>query len=260
VLCLTLSDLFWGPEAEHLWWYSCPVGATCPKWLHWEGAKRHLELQNHFTLPPPPRKASNFCPARFAVQRSNWTPTPPLLLPGRGIGIKARICFIWPITGLTPAIPISCLFDTPQEALTCPAGSALDYTGGFLSSNRVQYTLTERNKYGLVGAIYVRNNTYALRGLELTNNSAFLGGGLFASSDFSSGSTLSGLTYGANSGLLGRGILPPPPRTVHTPAPASSILHLILTQLPISTLRQSRHCCLPCAGVTVLDTWCHLCN
>jgi predicted outer membrane repeat protein len=94
---------------------------------------------------------------------------------------------------------VSCQFETSDAA----AGSALSFTGGFLTSNRVQYTLTERNKYGLGGAIYVSNNTYTLSGLAFNNNSAFLGGALFASSDFSSGSSLSSLSYNANNALLG---------------------------------------------------------
>ena len=91
-----------------------------------------------------------------------------------------------------------------EGALKICAGSALNYTGGFLASNRVQFTLTERNKYGLGGAIYVQNDTFILRGLNFAANSAFLGGALFASSDFSRGASLSDLTYGTNSALLGK--------------------------------------------------------
>ena len=67
----------------------------------------------------------------------------------------------------------------------------------------MQFTLTERNKYGLGGAIYVGNDTFILRGLDFAANSAFLGGALFASSDFSRGASLSDLTYGTNNALLG---------------------------------------------------------
>ena len=67
----------------------------------------------------------------------------------------------------------------------------------------MQFTLTERNKYGLGGAIYIRNDTFTLRALNFAANSAFLGGALFASSEFSRGASLSDLTYGTNSALLG---------------------------------------------------------
>jgi predicted outer membrane repeat protein len=119
---------------------------------------------------------------------------------------------------------VSCQFETSDAA----AGSALSFTGGFLTSNRVQYTLTERNKYGLGGAIYVSNNTYTLSGLAFNNNSAFLGGALFASSDFSSGSSLSSLSYNANNALLGEDT-PPPPAPARPPLPLQDCLFRFVT-------------------------------
>ena len=79
----------------------------------------------------------------------------------------------------------------------------LYYSGGTLVGNSVQYSLTERNKYGLGGAIYVSNNSYSLQSLALSGNAAYFGGALFASCNFASGSALQSLAYGANTALLG---------------------------------------------------------
>lgn len=67
----------------------------------------------------------------------------------------------------------------------------------------MQYTLTERNKYGLGGALYLGNNSYALQDLTFLDNSAFLGGGLFASTNFTAGGQLQRLIYNENNALLG---------------------------------------------------------
>ena len=69
--------------------------------------------------------------------------------------------------------------------------------------NRVQYTLTERNKYGLGGALYLGNDSYTLQDLTFSDNSAFLGGGLFASTNFAAGGQLQRLIYNQNNALLG---------------------------------------------------------
>lgn len=83
------------------------------------------------------------------------------------------------------------------------SGSSLNYTGGFLSGNRVQYNLDERNKYGLGGGIYISNNSFILEGLDFINNSAYFGGAIFASSNFALGGSFGGLTFAQNNALLG---------------------------------------------------------
>lgn len=77
------------------------------------------------------------------------------------------------------------------------------YSSGVLTSNRVQFSPGGRIKNGLGGALFLGNTSYIVEGLQLSNNSAFFGGALFTSCNFSEGGVLQNLSFGVNSGLMG---------------------------------------------------------
>lgn len=83
------------------------------------------------------------------------------------------------------------------------AGSFLNLTATNLTSNSVQYSLTERNKNGLGGAVYLQNSGFLLNRLNIGNNSAYLGAGVFVHANLSAGGLLQNLAFGLNTGLLG---------------------------------------------------------
>ena len=131
----------------------------------------------------------------------------------------------------------------------CCAGSLLNYTGGSLSGNLVQYTLSERNKNGLGGAVYAETSNFVLDRLYLGNNSAYFGGGLFVSANFSAGGTLRNLVFGQNLGLLG-GLL------AHsiTMLPLNlMIMHLFLSFQSLADVKKGIHS-ISRAGLQMLQT------
>lgn len=96
---------------------------------------------------------------------------------------------------------------TRQRSLGCVTGSSVVYDRGRLTGNSVQYSLNERNKDGLGGAVFLGNSSFSLRRLAFDGNSAYFGAGIFVNANLSRGGALQELTFGTNLGLMGP--LPP---------------------------------------------------
>ena len=80
----------------------------------------------------------------------------------------------------------------------------LSFKSGKVTGNYVQYSLSERNKFGLGGGMFLGVSSFAIRSVAFTNNSAYFGGALYTSANFSGGGPLlEDLNFGTNYGLMG---------------------------------------------------------